>query len=70
MGIYNEDEIKGKTKQVVGRVKDKTGEWTGDPVKEAEGEDQSNKGKAQESFGQARRKTGEKVKEIGERIAR
>ena len=70
MGIPNADEIKGKTKQGVGHVKDKTGEWTGNPVREAEGEDEVAEGKAQESYGKARRETGEKVKESGERIAR
>ena len=63
MGVYNDDEIKGKAKQGAGRVNEKVGEWTDDPARQVEGRDQVDEGKAQETYGKARRKTGEKVKE-------
>jgi uncharacterized protein YjbJ (UPF0337 family) len=70
MGIHNDDEIKGKTKQGVGGVKDKVGEWTADRDLEAEGEAERTEGQAQEKFGEGRRKVGEKVKELGDKIGR
>ncbi len=70
MGIHNQDEIKGKPKQGVGRVKDKAGEWTGDPEREPEGEALRDEGRQQETYGKARRKTGHREKEFGERVGR
>lgn len=67
--MWNKDEIKGKGKQIKGKVKDKVGEWTGDPNLEQEGEAEHGAGKVQEDFGTARRKAGEVVEKVGRKIA-
>jgi uncharacterized protein YjbJ (UPF0337 family) len=66
----NQDEIKGKGKELSGRVKDKVGEWTKDPDLEAEGESQRAEGDVQRTFGEGRRKIGEKVKKLGDKIGK
>ena len=33
----NEDQVKGKVKDVAGRIERQAGEWTGDPEKQAQG---------------------------------
>lgn len=67
--MWNQDEMKGKGKQIKGKVKDKVGEWTGNPNLEAEGEAEHGAGKVQENLGTARRKTGEVVEKVGKKIA-
>jgi uncharacterized protein YjbJ (UPF0337 family) len=68
--MWNQDEIKGKGKQIKGGIKDKAGEVTGNRRLEEEGEEERLKGRAQEALGKARRKAGEKIEEVGKKIAR
>jgi uncharacterized protein YjbJ (UPF0337 family) len=62
--MRNKDELKGKGKQIKGRIKDKVGEMTGNRSLEAEGEAERLKGLAQESVGRSRRKAGELMKSV------
>lgn len=67
--MWNKDEIKGKSKQIAGTIKDKTGELIKNPKLEAKGEAEIVEGKIQEKVGKARRKTGEAIKKVGKAIA-
>ena len=67
--MWNKDEIKGKSKQISGTIKDKTGELIKNPKLETTGEAEIVAGKIQEKFGKARRKTGEAIKKGGKVIA-
>lgn len=60
--MWNKDEIKGKGKQLTGKIKDKVGEVTGNSRLEAEGEAENLEGKIQQKLGKGRRKVGEAVK--------
>ena len=50
----NEDEVKGKAKEVTGRLKRQAGEWTGDAETQAEGATDEVTGKAQQGWGKAK----------------
>lgn len=67
--MWNEDEVKGKGKQIKGDIKKTVGEWTGDCELEKEGKADRIEGEFQETVGEARRKAGEKVEELGKKIA-
>lgn len=67
--MWNEDEMKGKGKQIKGAVKDKVGEVTNNRDLEAEGEAERAAGKVQEGFGKARRKAGEALEDAGRSIS-
>jgi uncharacterized protein YjbJ (UPF0337 family) len=56
--MWNKDEIKGKGKEIVGTIKDKTGELIKNPRLEAKGEVERAAGKFQKKTGAIRRKTG------------
>jgi uncharacterized protein YjbJ (UPF0337 family) len=62
--MRNKDELKGKGKQIKGRVKNKLGEMTGNRRLEAEGEAERIEGLAQEGVGKARRKADELLKSV------
>jgi uncharacterized protein YjbJ (UPF0337 family) len=47
----DKDQVKGKAKDVTGRVERKVGEWTGDKDTEAKGAAKQVEGKAQEAWG-------------------
>jgi uncharacterized protein YjbJ (UPF0337 family) len=64
-----EGELKGKAKQVKGRVKEGLGKATGDRAMEDEGQRDRIKGKVQEGVSHARRVFGETVEDVGEKIA-
>ena len=66
----NDDEIKGKLKNVKGVIKEKIGRATGDGDLEAEGLGDRAGGKVQEGFGKARRKAGDVIKDIGKKIGK
>ncbi len=66
--MWNKDEVKGKTDQFKGRVKESVGTLNGDEKLREEGQDDQVAGKVQESFGTARRKVGEAVQDIGKTI--
>jgi uncharacterized protein YjbJ (UPF0337 family) len=57
-----EDEIKGKTKEMKGRVKDAVGGLTGDPETQLEGKIDEATGKVQNAFGKAERKLDDRAK--------
>jgi uncharacterized protein YjbJ (UPF0337 family) len=67
--MWNKDEIKGKSKQISGAIKDKTGELIKNPKLEAKGEAERIAGKLQEKSGTARQKTGQAVQKAGKAIA-
>jgi uncharacterized protein YjbJ (UPF0337 family) len=64
-----EDEVKGKGKQVAGRVKEHLGRLTGDRDLEDKGEQERFEGTVQEKAGKVRRKVGEAIEDLGDRIA-
>ena len=49
------DEIKGKAKDVTGRVQRHVGEWTGDEEAQAEGMAKQAEGKAQSAWGKVKK---------------
>lgn len=53
----DQDKVKGKMKDIGGRIERQAGEWTGDKDLQAEGAKDQVKGKAQNAWG--------KVKDIG-----
>jgi len=67
---WNEDEVRGKIDQTAGKVKEKVGRATGDPVLEDEGTDQRVAGDIEHGVGKARRKVGEALNDIGKKIGR
>ncbi len=50
----NKDEIKGKAKDVAGRVERQVGEWTADPEKQAHGAAKQAEGKVQNAWGKVK----------------
>jgi uncharacterized protein YjbJ (UPF0337 family) len=50
----NKDEIKGKAKDVAGRVERQVGEWTGDSEKQAHGAAKQAEGKVQNAWGKVK----------------
>jgi len=64
-----EGELKGKAKQIKGRVKEGLGKATGDRALRGEGKRDRVKGKVQEGVSHARRTFGDAVEDIGEKIA-
>jgi uncharacterized protein YjbJ (UPF0337 family) len=68
MGIFNDDEVKGKWEQTKGTVKDKVGEITNDRDLEAEGEIQNAEGETQETWGKFKRGVGDAVDSVGDAI--
>jgi uncharacterized protein YjbJ (UPF0337 family) len=47
----NKDQVKGKVKDITGRVERQAGEWTGDEKKEAHGTMKQAEGKIQNAWG-------------------
>lgn len=64
----NKDEIKGKFKQVTGRVKEGVGRATGDPALELEGIDDQAAGEVQQGIGTAKRNVGKVIEKVGKAI--
>ena len=62
------DQIKGKLRNVKGRVKQASGSLTGNRRLEAEGMVERGKGAVQEGFGEAKRAVGQATEEVGRRI--
>ena len=50
----NKDRVKGKVKDVAGRIERQAGEWTGDPKKQAEGAAKQVEGKVQNTWGKVK----------------
>jgi uncharacterized protein YjbJ (UPF0337 family) len=68
--MWNRDEIKGKSEQVKGRVKQRVGDLNDDPDLHDEGISDEVAGKVQEGFGKGRRKVGEVIEDIGKSVKR
>lgn len=50
----DKDEIKGKAKDITGRIQRQAGEWTGDEENQAEGAAKQAEGKVQNAWGQVK----------------
>ena len=57
----DKDEVKGKAKDMAGRIQRQAGEWTGDEESQAEGAAKQAEGKVQNAWG--------KVKDAGKKAA-
>jgi uncharacterized protein YjbJ (UPF0337 family) len=68
-GLMNRDELEGKKDQLKGKIKQTTGDLTGNERLHDEGVADEAAGDVQEGFGKARRKVGETVEEIGDHIS-
>jgi uncharacterized protein YjbJ (UPF0337 family) len=67
--VRYEGELKGKARQIKGRVKEGLGKATGDRDMRDRGERERLKGELQERVSHARRVFGDAVEDIGEKIA-
>jgi uncharacterized protein YjbJ (UPF0337 family) len=52
--VMNKDQVKGKVKDVAGRIERQAGEWTGDPEKQVHGALKQAEGKVQTAWGDAK----------------
>jgi uncharacterized protein YjbJ (UPF0337 family) len=52
--IMDKDELKGKAKDIAGRVERQAGEWTGNEETQAKGAIKQGEGKIQNAFGKAK----------------
>lgn len=50
----NDDRVKGKAKDIAGRVERQVGEWTGDTEAQVKGAAKQAEGKVQNAFGKAK----------------
>lgn len=50
----NKDQVKGKVKDVAGRIERQAGEWTGDTEKQVKGSVKQAEGKVQSAWGDAK----------------
>lgn len=66
----NRDEVKGRTDQVKGKIKQAAGDLTDDERLRDEGVADEVAGDIQEGLGRGRRKVGEAIEDIGENIKR
>ena len=66
----NRDEIKGRTEQVKGKVKQAAAHLTDDEKLHDEGVADEAAGDVQEAFGRGRRKVGEALNDLGDKIKR
>lgn len=66
----NRDEVKGRTDQVRGKIKQAAGDLMDDDRLRDEGVADEAAGEVQEGFGRGRRKVGEAIEDIGENIKR
>jgi uncharacterized protein YjbJ (UPF0337 family) len=55
----NEDQVRGKAKDIAGRAERQVGEWTGDEETQAEGAAKQVEGKVQNTWGKAKEKAEE-----------
>ena len=68
MGLPNKDEIEGKFDQVKGKTKEGIGRALDDRDLEAEGRADNAGGNIKEGFGKARRKVGEAIEDVGDKL--
>ena len=67
--MWNKDEIKGKSKQVEGAVKEKAGQFVTNPDLEAAGKAERLKGQVQEKAGEFRRNAAGLLEKAGDAVA-
>jgi uncharacterized protein YjbJ (UPF0337 family) len=53
-GVMDKDEVKGKAKDIAGRIQRQAGEWTGDEENQAKGAAKQVEGKVQNAFGKTK----------------
>ena len=70
MGLPNRDEIEGKFDQVKGKTKEGIGRALDDRDLENEGRADNAGGNIKEGFGKVRRKVGEAIEDVGDAISR
>ena len=70
MGLPNRDEMEGKFDQVKGKTKETVGRAIDDPELEQEGSADRVKGNVKEGFGKAKREVGEAIEDVGDAIKR
>jgi uncharacterized protein YjbJ (UPF0337 family) len=68
--VWNKDEVRGKSDQIKGRVKQGMGDLKNDERLRNEGVDDEAAGQVEESFGRGRRKVGEAISDLGKKIGR
>jgi uncharacterized protein YjbJ (UPF0337 family) len=65
--IMDKDEVKGKAKDIAGRVERQAGEWTGSEEDQLKGAAKQVEGKVQNTFGKAKdalKKSSEREREV------
>lgn len=60
----NKDELKGKAKDVAGRVERQVGEWTDDGKMQGEGAARQAEGKVQKGFGKLKQGASDAMKDL------
>jgi uncharacterized protein YjbJ (UPF0337 family) len=60
----NDDQVKGKAKEVAGRVERQAGEWTGDKDTQREGASKEVEGKAQHAWGETKDRVSKAADEL------
>jgi uncharacterized protein YjbJ (UPF0337 family) len=60
----NQDEIKGKAKDIAGRIERQAGEWTGDEETQVKGAAKQAEGKVQKTWGKVKDKAEEVAEDI------
>ena len=61
----NDDRVKGKAKDIAGRVERQVGEWTGDTEAQVKGAAKQAEGKVQNAFGKAKDAVNKNMDEDG-----
>lgn len=68
--MWNKDEVRGKSDQVKGKVKEKIGNLTDNEDLRDEGVADQAAGDVEEGVGKGRRKVGEALNDLGDKIGR
>jgi uncharacterized protein YjbJ (UPF0337 family) len=68
--MWNKDEVRGKTDQVKGKIKESIGNATDDEQLRDEGVADEAAGNVEEAFGKGRRKVGEALNDLGDKVGR
>ena len=63
----NKDQIKGKGKDIAGRIERQAGEWTGDEETQVEGASKQVEGKTQKAFGDVKERARDLADEIDDK---
>ena len=64
----NRDELKGKTTDLKGKLKEGVGKATGDEELREEGQMDQAEGKVQDAWGRGKRRVGEAIEDLGDQI--